>query len=168
MFPKRRPLKGFKTSRQTDWNTVFKTKQFPSSRLSAPKARMRGIGLPATIFIITVLALIVVAITDLTRQSAQGFSQSFQSQRAFYAAESGAQVALNRIFVGGTACNASLADINFNSQGANEGLDGCVAQLSCSQITINSTSYYTVDSVGQCGVGLEQAQRSVQVRARSN
>lgn len=160
MFPNHRPIKAHTTGCNLG--------QVGGSLALSSKARMRGIGLPATIFVITVLALIVVAITDLTRQSAQGFSQSFQSQRAFYAAESGAQVALNRIFVGGTACNAALANIDFNSRGTNEGLDGCQALLSCSQITINSTNYYTVNSVGQCGVGFEQAQRSVQVRARSN
>jgi len=131
-------------------------------------AGMQGVGLPATIFIISVLALIVVALSDLNESSALGFGQSYQSQRAFYAAESGAQIALNRIFVGGTACNNSLADINFESGGANPGLNSCSADLSCTQVSVAGTDYYTVTSIGQCGSGFDQAERSIQVRARSD
>ena len=133
-------------------------------QLSGPQ-RQKGLGLPATVFIITVLALIVVAISNLTRDSNLGFAQNFQAQRAFYAAESGAQVALNRIFVGGTACSAALADIDFNASGTNAGLESCSAALSCSQVTVSGVTYYTIDSIGTCGSGFDQAQRQVQVRA---
>lgn len=140
----------------------------PSGLRRNGPAGMRGVGLPATIFIISVLALIVVALSELNESSALGFGQSYQSQRAFYAAESGAQVALNRIFVGGTACNNSLADINFEAGGANPGLNRCSADLSCTQVSVAGTDYYTVTSIGQCGSGFDQAERSIQVRARSN
>lgn len=138
------------------------------SQKMAAASYQKGIGLPATIFIITVLAFIVVGLSDLSRNSSLGFSQSFLSQRAFYAAESGAQVALNRIFVGGAACNNSLAAINFNGGGTNPELDLCTAQLSCAQVVVSGVSYYTIDSDATCGTGFEQAQRSVQVRARSD
>lgn len=129
----------------------------------APGAvRQRGIGLPATIFIITVLALIVVALSDLAQDSNIGFSQNFQSQRAFYAAESGAQVALNRVFVGGAACNTSLSDISF---GTDAGLENCTAVLSCSQESVAGTDYYTISSEAVCGSGMDRASRSVEVRA---
>lgn len=127
------------------------------------KERQRGIGLPATIFIITVLALIVVAMAELNQSSSQAFAQSFQSQKAFYAAESGAQVALNRIFVGAIACNSAIADINFASAG--DGLQDCVADLDCSQVTVSGVNYYTVSSTASCGSGFSQATRSVEVRA---
>ena len=120
-----------------------------------------GLGLPATIFIITVLAMIVVALGELTRGSSQAFAQNFQSQRAFYAAESGAQIALNRVFTGGSACG-SLSDISF---GSNQGLENCSASLSCSQVVVDSVTYYTFQSTGTCGTGLDEASRMIEVRA---
>jgi MSHA biogenesis protein MshP len=130
------------------------------------KYSQRGIGLPATIFIITVLALIVVAMAELNQSSNQAFAQSFQSQKAFYAAESGAQIALNRVFVGAVACNNSIADINFSSAGA--GLESCTADLSCNQVTVSGINYYTISSAATCGTGFETSQRSIQVRASSD
>lgn len=136
-----------------------------SSERMPARIRQRGIGLPATIFVITVLALIVVALADLTQDSNIGFAQNFQSQRAFYAAESGAQVALNRVFVGSVACNASLVDIDFNASGTNPGLENCTVALSCSQVSVAGTDYFTISSQAVCGSGMEQATRSIEVRS---
>lgn len=130
--------------------------------------RMRGIGLPASIFIILILALLVLAISQLSQTSSRALGQNLQSQKAFYAAESGAQVALNRIFAGGASCDGNLADIDFNAGGANLGFASCTATLSCSQVAVAGNSYMTVTSTGRCGDGFEAAQRQVQVRARSN
>ncbi|KZY97231.1 hypothetical protein A3744_32290 [Oleiphilus sp. HI0073] len=134
----------------------------------ALRSMQRGIGLPATVFIISILALIVVALGELNQTASLSFSQSFQSQRAFYAAESGAQVGLNRIFVGSTSCNNALADIDFDSSGSNLGLDGCTADLSCNLVVVAGINYYTLSSTAICGSGFEQAERTIQVRARSN
>lgn len=142
--------------------------KYQRAKALKPISKQHGIGLPATIFIISVLALIVAALSDLNVSSTLSFSQSLQSQRAFYAAESGAQVGLNRIFVGGTACNSGISDIDFDSGGANLGLDDCTADLSCSSLTVDGISYYTLSSTAVCGSGFEQAERSIQVRARSN
>lgn len=127
-----------------------------------------GIGLPATVFLIVIIALIVLALGDLTKKSTLGFGQDFFSIRAFYAAESGAQIALNRVFVGAQACSNALVDIDFNNLGVNPGLDTCTAALSCAQVTVDGLDYYTFTSTASCGAGFEQAQRSIEVRARSN
>jgi len=127
--------------------------------------RQKGIGLPATVFIIVILALIVVAMSDLTEQSNAGSVQDYQSMRAFYAAESGAQVALNRVFVGGETCNNALADIDFDSGGDNPGLNNCIAELACSSDTVLAVDYMTFTSTATCGTGYEQSTRSIEVRA---
>ena len=134
----------------------------------APLSKQRGIGLPATVFIISILALIVVALSELNQSANLAFGQSFQSQRAFYAAESGAQIGLNRIFLGGSSCDNTIADIDFDAGGANLGLDDCTADLSCNLITVAGKNYYTLSSTAVCGGGFEQAERTIQVRARSN
>ena len=130
------------------------------------KKYQNGIGLPATLFLIVTLSLIVVAMGDLTEQSNLGFGQDYQSMRAFYAAESGAQVALNRVFVGGTTCNASLSDIDFDASESNPGLNNCVAVLSCSSVEVDTSTYMTFTSTATCGTGYEQSTRSIEVRAR--
>jgi len=56
--------------------------------------RQRGFGLPLAVFIITVLALIGAAMVALTRTGQESVASEIQSIRAFYAAESGAQLAL--------------------------------------------------------------------------
>jgi MSHA biogenesis protein MshP len=127
--------------------------------------RQQGVGLPATIFLIVILALIVLAMSDLTEDSNTGFAQDFESTRAFYAAESGAQIALNRVFVGGTACNDALGYLDFDAGGDNPGLNNCVAQLVCRVDAVAGTDYMTFTSTATCGSGLDQATRSVQVRA---
>lgn len=127
--------------------------------------KQSGVGLPATVFLISILALIVVAMSDLTDQSHKGFGQDFESSRAFYAAESGAQIALNRVFSGGQVCNAALTDIDFDGGGANPGLDNCEAEISCTPITINGIEYRTFISTATCGSGFEQSTRSIEVRA---
>jgi MSHA biogenesis protein MshP len=127
--------------------------------------KQRGIGLPATIFLIVILAMIVLAMSDLTEDANTGFTQDFQSTRAFYAAESGAQVALNRVFVGGEACDNSLGYLDFDAGGDNPGLNNCITQLVCRVDTVSGTDYMTFTSTATCGSGLDQAVRAVQVRA---
>jgi len=129
--------------------------------------KQKGIGLPATVFLISILALIVVAMSDLTESSNVGFAQDFQSTRAFYAAETGAQLALNRVFVGGQACSNALADIVFGSDASDLGLENCTVVLSCSSVDVLSVNYRSFVSTATCGGGFEQATRSIEVRARS-
>lgn len=130
--------------------------------------KQRGIGLPATIFIVVILSLIVLAMSDLTEQSGLGFGQDYHAMKAFYAAESGAQIALNRVFVGGAACSNPMTAIDFDSGGSNPGLNNCTATMACSSVLVDGITYYTFLSTGSCGAGFETAQRSIQVRASSN
>ena len=53
-----------------------------------------GIGLPAAIFVITIMAVIAIGINQLISQNAQTFEEEINLIRAFYAAESGAGFAM--------------------------------------------------------------------------
>ncbi len=123
----------------------------------------KGLGLPATVFIIAILSAVVIAMSEMTEDSQIGFAQDFHASRAFYAAESGAQVALNRVFVGGAACSGALATINFAT--TNDGLNGCSAELECATDSVSGVNYLTFTSTAECGSGTELARRSIQVRA---
>jgi len=140
---------------------------YPNKYSRKTLKKQQGIGLPATVFIIVILSLIVVAMGDLTESSNLGFGQDYNSMRAFYAAESGAQVALNRVFVGTQICGDTWADIDFDNGSANPGLDNCVAELACTQNDVTGSNYYTFTSTATCGSGFEVSTRSIEVRAHN-
>jgi MSHA biogenesis protein MshP len=127
-------------------------------------ARQKGAGLPVALFIITVLALIVLGMAQLQESSGQSISLQIQSQRAFYAAESGAQVGVRNALISGTCASDT---IDFEAPG----LSSCSASLACESVTADiggsgGDTVYTIVSRGQCGAGPDQASRSVEVRVR--
>lgn len=135
-------------------------------QLLLPK-NQQGVGLPATVFLIVIVALIVLALGELNTKSNLGFGQDFYSIKAFYAAESGAQLALNKVFVGEQACGVGIVSIDFDTISNKTGLESCNVNVSCTASTVDSIAYYTFTSAAVCGAGYEQAQRSIEVRARS-
>ena len=129
--------------------------------------KQQGIGLPVALFVITVLALIVVALTDLEESSGVSFSLDINSMRAFYAAESGAQVDMAKIFPAGgvvVSCSASTSTVNFPSTAP--GLNGCNATVERSCVSDGSVKYFSLKSTGSCGSGIDTAERVIVVRAR--
>lgn len=118
--------------------------------------KQSGAGLPTALFIITVLALLVFGMAQLQQSSGEAVSLQIQSQRAFFAAESGAQIAVTRLLAGG-ACPISPVDFS------REGLSACVADVSCS-----GTGIVNIESEGICGSGKEEASRTVRVRLNEN
>lgn len=126
-----------------------------------------GAGLPVALFIITVLALLVIGMAQLQESSGKAVSLQIQSQRAFFAAESGAQVALAEL-VPGANCSAVSTNKTFNVSG----LNGCQARLQCNALQAdvtgngNLTTVYSLTSTGQCGVGADSAERIIEVRLR--
>ncbi len=133
----------------------------------------KGLGLPATLFLIVVLGLLVVAITELERSTAESVSINVQSARAFYAAQSAAEAALVTLFpinesdpsdaASPTDCPA-LGTINFADD--NTGLIGCSVTVECFKDEVAGDAYFTLRSTGTCGSGGEAAIRAVEVRAR--
>lgn len=125
-----------------------------------------GAGLPVALFIITVLALLVAAMAQLQVSSGQAVSLQIQSQRAFFAAESGAQVAVRDVLDAGS-CSALGNPLDFTEAA----LDGCSASLSCESVTANvhgpgGNTIFSIASTGQCGSGVDQATRIIEVRFR--
>jgi len=137
--------------------------------------RNKGFGLPVAIFVITVLAMVVVAMTRMDEASSLSFGQNFYSVKAFYAAESGAQVALAKSFpAAGTpdACISNFYTRTFAVGGTNvPGLNGCSVSVSCTfkkinKLAANEKTFYTFISTATCGAGSEQTKRIIEVRAR--
>lgn len=125
-----------------------------------------GAGLPIALFIITVLALLVVGMAQLQQAGGESVSLQIQSQRALLAAESGAQVGVREVLEAGS-CAAISSEVAFSTSG----LTGCRSTLSCESASANisgpgGNTVFSIESRGQCGAGLDQAMRVVEVRVR--
>ncbi len=123
-----------------------------------------GAGLPIAIFIITVLSLIVMGMSQLQESTGNAVSLQIQSQRAFFAAESGAQVVLADIMPADkndpVSCPTSLpVPVSFSASG----LRGCNASVECDEV---NSPVLVISSAGLCGSGPDQASRKVEVRVR--
>ena len=126
-----------------------------------------GAGLPVALFIITVLALVVTSMAQQQESSGASVSQQILSQRAFYAAESGAQVAVAEA-LSGSSCGSVSSSITFS----NGGLSNCSAGITCTSVQADidgspaPETVFTLLSNGQCGSGPEVASRTIEVRVR--
>ena len=132
--------------------------------VSAP-SKQRGIGLPAAIFVITLLAAIAAAISQLVRENAESFEEEVLLTRAFYAAESGAGLAMGKLFDPTLfpdyevrdACDAEPWQYEFSTDGLNQ----CRVNVSCElDATVDDIDFYTVTSTGTC----VDVSRTVQIR----
>lgn len=129
----------------------------------------RGIGVPAAVFVITILALLAMAINELVSQNSETFQEEVLLTRAFYAAESGAGFALNALFppeefpryqsepTNTAICDAGPRVYTLTA----DGLNGCEISVTCEiDANVDGVEYYTITSVGTCS----DVTRTVQVR----
>lgn len=128
--------------------------------------KQAGAGLPIALFIVTVLALLVLGMSQLQQSTGEAISLQIQSQRAAFAAESGAQVAVRNVLEA-DSCGAISSPLSFSTAG----LVSCRAVLQCDSITADingpgGNTVYTISSTGQCGAGPDRAQRAMKVRVR--
>ena len=134
-------------------------------RCSNKFSHQSGIGLPAAIFVITLMAVIAVAVNQLVSQNAQTFEEELNLTRAFYAAESGAGFVMNTVFppeeysAYATTAECINTDRVYNFTVA--GLNQCSATVTCDPtIVIGGITYATIESKGTCG----DVERTVQIR----
>lgn len=130
---------------------------------NASPQRQSGAGLPIALFIITVLALLVFGMAQLQQSSGEAVSLQIQSQRAFFAAESGAQTGAQQILSqlqGGGAASCPADITNFGTGG---GLASCSVEFVCDA---TAGGVFTLSSIGRCGAGMDRAERTIEVRLR--
>jgi len=125
----------------------------------------RGIGLPAAIFVITLMSAIAVAVNLLVAQNARTLEEELRLTRAFYAAESGAGFAMGLLFPPAAFPNyapaAACPDVDRIYVFAVEGLTQCEVEISCeNDALVDGLNYFTIHSTGTCG----EVSRTVQVR----
>lgn len=123
----------------------------------------KGLGLPSAIFLILVMTLLLAAINQINESSSSAKGREWLSMRAFYAAESGAQLAAVYQLTPevAPACNASfISNLTLTATG----LLSCNINVSCEEKIVNTVSYFTLTSTGVCGTGIDSATRAVQIR----
>jgi MSHA biogenesis protein MshP len=126
------------------------------------RLKQAGLGLPVAIFVITIMSMIAVAVNQLNEAAGQTFSQNLLSSRAFYAAESGAQ--LRSQFVLSTSPCSCGIDVIVDYDFTVKGLNACSAVTSCNEFIANGSTFCTITSVGSCDN--TNAQRTVEVRVK--
>lgn len=130
---------------------------------SSKPSRQAGLGLIAAIFMIVVVALLISAILSMVRTSSMAFAMDVLSYKALLAADSGAQLSLNKIYApsGVGTCVDTTWILN------TDGLDSCRAVVQCSTESVLGATYYTLQSAGRCELGSDIAERHVVVRSKS-
>ncbi len=126
--------------------------------------KQQGLGLPSALFLIVVMVMVVGAINQLNEMNAGAYGREWLSMRAFYAAQSGAQISavhsLNSAQVMPT-CDSGFIN-NFNFPGSI--LANCILNVECSVQTVALQDYVTLTSRATCGSGVDAATRIVQIR----
>ncbi len=130
---------------------------------SSGAKRQRGVGLPAALFVIVILAMVVLAMAELQVSSGRSLGFQVLSTRALYATESGVQLAAHRIITAGGNCGTVTGSQTFDGV---EGLSGCQVTLACSQVAVAGVDYFRLTATGNCGIGVEAASRIVEVQVR--
>ena len=141
-----------------------------SSSLSSNPRLQRGFLIPLAMFIIMVIGVLSLAISRMGSNAKSTSILEAISSQAFYAAETGAQLAMHEIYF--NAADVTTADANCSSLDARANLDlavpglaGCSVAFSCTLSTSGVTSVYDIEANASCGSGDYRANRAIAVSA---
>ncbi|SMF34668.1 MSHA biogenesis protein MshP [Alteromonadaceae bacterium Bs31] len=146
-------------------------KMCPKQRQAISDPRKEaGFLIPLALVLLVGISFLVIAINRLSGQTGTSTTVEGLSAQAFYAAESGAQYGMSRLFFDMNTraqtdanCGAMGTTINFTAPG----LALCSAQVSCTRSVdaSNTTSFYIINSLGRCGAAQLIGEREIEVSA---
>ncbi len=146
---------------------------FPDKKVN----KQQGFSLPIAVFVLVIMALLAAAIVQLSSYSNIASTQEELSNRAFYAAESGASWAMSRLFFNtGVPADRAYSDTQCAALGgppvltSAAGLRDCTVAVTCiAAASMSGTaSLYTINSIGTCAGGTAaEAIRTIQVGAKN-
>lgn len=142
---------------------------FPNHSYKKYIQQQQGFLLPLALFILVVMGVLALTISRTSIQTQTSSIQEFMNIQALYAAESGAQRGMQRLFF-----NAAIKRADVDSRCASwketysftaNGLSACMAEVECVLVpdAANIRSFYTITSEGSCGADQYRAVRTVQV-----
>lgn len=126
----------------------------------------RGFLIPLALVIIVGLSALALALGKVASLAGTSAIQEGISAQAFYAAESGAQFGMNRLFFPDdtrATVDANCLTFPLTRSFSVTGLKGCDVTVTCTRTTQNLTSFFVLNSSATCGGGEITAQRSIQV-----
>lgn len=128
----------------------------------------RGFLIPLALVIIVGLSALALALGKVASLAGTSAIQEGISAQAFYAAESGAQFGMNRLFFPDdtrATVDANCLTFPLVRSFSITGLNGCDVMVTCTPTTdaANLTSFFVLNSSATCGSGEITAQRSIQV-----
>jgi MSHA biogenesis protein MshP len=142
--------------------------------------RQRGFLLPVAMFIIVAMGLFALALWRTTAQTGVSAVQELMTLQTFYAAETGAQEGMSRLFYPDASSRQTVDDqcaaidpVNRSYAGI-PGLNNCSVVITCTCVDEGgaachnpsaSFSFYTITSVAECGSGSVRSVRTLQVSA---
>jgi MSHA biogenesis protein MshP len=124
------------------------------------RKKQHGLGLVGAIFVIVIVSLLSVSMSKMLEADQVAQSYEILSLKAFLAAESGAQLGVNRLIPPGGGGNCADRTFKF----VNDALKFCRADVTCSAEAVGSNTYYALTSTSQCEAGSFVTRRTVQVR----
>ena len=135
------------------------------------RRRQRGSMLIIAIFIIVVMVLLVAAVQEVFNQSSKAITYEVFGTRALSAANSGSELALQKIFY----LNGQTP-LNWVGDNATVALDlsqttafhGCTVAVNIARFTIAATGYthYRIDSTASCIAGGFTTVRTISIEGR--
>ncbi|MDP2560723.1 type II secretory pathway protein [Psychrobium sp. 1_MG-2023] len=129
--------------------------------------KQQGSMLVIALFVIIVLAFLGLAIVQISSDSSRSMVYEVYGARAFNAANSGVERALNEVLGPGVTPSCSLATPSYNMPDIT-GFSGCSINLTCNEFSVVETGYthFRITSEASCSAGEFVVQRSVAVDAR--
>lgn len=139
------------------------------------KNKQQGSALMMAVFIMVVLMLLGITLTNILSTSSEAIAQEVIGTRALAASNSGMQGHIQKLFpLKGNTSQCNLTSYEYNFDGV-VGLYQCKAFARCENYANHSgVAYYRLTSTGECGSGSMEtdskhiviSSRTVQVEAR--
>lgn len=122
------------------------------------------------VFAITALAALGAALININGSQADTTTREVLGARAWFAATSGTEMAMAKLFplatashpVPETVCGGDTVQTTFDAPG----LAGCSVSVSCTTVGSGALVQYQVESIGRCGSGAHQVVRVQESWAR--
>jgi len=124
-----------------------------------------GFSLPLALFILVILGLLAAVLYRTIAIGDLSVVQEVLSARAFFAADSGAQAGMMRLFPINGAGNICTASVSQTLTGP--GFNNCTVVLTCSTVSVDGDAHYSLTSTAVCTAGSLRASRVITVAAHN-
>ena len=127
----------------------------------------RGSALVIAVFVIVVMLALALSMARLLSSSAESVVYEVQGNRSLFAAQSGLELALPKLFpLGATAATACPANISNPVSFSDAALNGCSVTVSCTAYPPTQPEVFRLSSRSECIANEFTTSRSVQVEVR--